>query len=46
MVTTVAFVGVIIVFLGLALTAYAVYLTEGCGSRKEPSTAQFEESNS
>jgi uncharacterized membrane protein len=28
MVTTVAFVGVIIVFLGLALTAYAVYLTE------------------
>ncbi len=29
MVTTVAFVGVIIVFLGLALTAYAVYLTEG-----------------
>jgi hypothetical protein len=28
MVTTVAIVGVIIVFLGLALTAYAVYLTE------------------
>jgi hypothetical protein len=29
MVTTVAVVGVIIVFFGLALTAYAVYLTEG-----------------
>jgi hypothetical protein len=29
MVLTVAFVGVIIVFLGLALFAYAVFLTEG-----------------
>jgi hypothetical protein len=29
MVMTVALVGVIIVFLGLALIAYAVYLTEG-----------------
>lgn len=28
MVVTVAIVGVIVVFLGLALTAYAVYLTE------------------
>jgi hypothetical protein len=26
---TVAIIGVIIVFLGLGLTAYAVYLTEG-----------------
>jgi hypothetical protein len=29
MIMTVAFVGVIIVFLGPALFAYAVYLTEG-----------------
>jgi hypothetical protein len=29
MVTTVAIVGVIAVFLALALTAYTVYLTEG-----------------
>src|ERR1700730_10813278 len=29
MVTTVVIVGVIVVFVGLALTAYAIYLTEG-----------------
>jgi hypothetical protein len=29
MVATVAIVGVTIMFLGLALTAYAIYLTEG-----------------
>jgi hypothetical protein len=31
MVTTVAIVGLITVFLALALTAYTVYLTEGRG---------------
>ena len=31
MVTTVAIVGLIVVFLGLALSAYAIYLTENKG---------------